>query len=164
MTPCESWPTRLAPTIWRMTSAASSSGVPAAINRARPISSSRSAWSFGIAFLRRWYDGGGWRRLFGGVPAQMRFAGAPQRILIHRLEPRVLDEFLVLGGHRRRRDLDHQPVFDPELDDVKERVLARHAAAESLGAPALARADRRHRRLVDRHRQEQVKRPARRRR
>src|SRR5439155_4549411 len=48
MTPCESWPTRLAPTIWRMTSAASSAGVPAATNRARPISSRRSAGIFGI--------------------------------------------------------------------------------------------------------------------
>src|SRR3979490_483995 len=49
MTPCESWPTRLAPTMWRMTSAASSAGVPAATNSARPISSRRSAGIFGIS-------------------------------------------------------------------------------------------------------------------
>src|SRR5437763_1036617 len=54
MTPCESWPTRLAPTIWRMTRAASASGVPAAMNSARPISSRRSAGIFGIVeFLPR---------------------------------------------------------------------------------------------------------------
>src|SRR6185503_19507890 len=64
MTPCESWPTRLAPTIWRMTSAASATGVPAASNRARPISSRRSALIFGM-----------WASHLFGPPASCRHAG-----------------------------------------------------------------------------------------
>src|SRR5215472_16582018 len=50
MTPCESCPARLAATTCRMTISASSGGVPAAMNRMRPISLSRSAGIFGIVF------------------------------------------------------------------------------------------------------------------
>src|SRR5260221_13882824 len=48
MTPWEWWPPRWAPTMGRITSAASSAGVPAATNSARPLSSRRSAGIFGI--------------------------------------------------------------------------------------------------------------------
>jgi hypothetical protein len=45
--------------------------------------------------------------------------------------------FCVAPRHRWRDDLDHQPVFKPEFDDVEERLLPLHAAAEGLRAPAL---------------------------
>src|ERR1700740_326225 len=48
MTPCESWPARLAATTCLMTVSASSAGVPAAMNSARPISLRRSARILGI--------------------------------------------------------------------------------------------------------------------
>src|SRR5579864_3944601 len=43
MMPCESWPARLASMQWRMTTSASSGGVPAATSSAAPIACSRSA-------------------------------------------------------------------------------------------------------------------------
>src|SRR6185437_261539 len=153
MMPCESWPTRLAPTMWRMTSSASSFGVPAAMNKARPISSRRSAWTFGMV-------GSSLRGLF-----DVRCPHQPQRLgVVAHPGGGGGDEILVLGAELRRRDLDHQPVFDPELDDVEKRVVPLHAASERLGAPALPRADRLDRRGVERHRQEHVKRPGLRRR
>src|ERR1700740_2530632 len=61
MTPCESWPARLAFTTCRTTVSASSGGVPAATNSARPISVRRSAGIFGIVFssLMTSAEGGG---------------------------------------------------------------------------------------------------------
>src|SRR5579862_7082752 len=135
MTPCESCPTRLAPTMWRMTSAASSLGVPAASNSARPISSRRSAAIFGILGPSLWSCASGGLFDVGRPHQAQRFGVA------HRRHLRVLKEVLVFLGHRRRHHLDHQPVFQPELDDVEKRLLALHAAAEGLGAPALARPD-----------------------
>ena len=59
----------------------------------------------------------------------------------------------------RRRDLDHQPVFEPELDDMEKRLLPLHAAAEGLGAPALARADPLDLLAAQRHRDQHMERP-----
>ena len=59
----------------------------------------------------------------------------------YRLRPGTLQEIEVFLRHRRRDDLDHQPVLQPELDDVEEWLLPLHAAAKGLGTPALTRAD-----------------------
>src|SRR5262249_14466176 len=53
----------------------------------------------------------------------------------------MADHPRVLRQHIRRGDLDHQPVLQPELDDMEHRWLARRAAAEIAGTPALALAD-----------------------
>ena len=79
--------------------------------------------------------------------------------IAHDLGPGVFQEFLVFAHHFRRRDLDHQPVFDPELDDMKKRLLALHAAAKRPGAPALARADPLDFLATERHRDQRMERP-----
>jgi hypothetical protein len=43
-------------------------------------------------------------------------------------------EDLVFPRHLRRHDLDHQPVFEPELDDMGKRLTAPDAAAEAINA------------------------------
>src|SRR5262245_16035790 len=52
MTPCESWPARLALTQPTETAAASSSEAPEARSRAMPILVSCSAWTIGMGILR----------------------------------------------------------------------------------------------------------------
>src|SRR5581483_5430005 len=151
ITPCESWPTRLAPTMWRMTSAASSGGVPAAMNNSRPISSRRSADSFGMSGPSLRLRGGS-----GGGLAQMRVAHGPQLGRVQRLGIGVADEGLVFRRHRRRRHLDHQAVLDPEFDDVKKRLAAGNPAPEQPGAPALAGADALDLLPLQRHFEQQV--------
>src|SRR5512147_641134 len=60
---------------------------------------------------------------------------------------------------RWRDDLDHQPVAEPEFDDVKERLLPLHAAAEDLGAPAFARPDALDLVRLQRHREQHMEGP-----
>ena len=84
--------------------------------------------------------------------------------IAHDLGAGVFQKFLVLARHVGRRDLDHQPVFDPEFDDMEKRLLPLHAAAEGFGAPALAGADPLDLLAAQRHRDQRVKRPGLRRR
>src|SRR5271169_2372892 len=157
ITPCESWPTRLAATMWRMTNSASARGAPAASNSAWPISVRRSAAIFGIVSSRA--------PLRSGRGGDMGGAHQPQRLgVAAHLCAGVLHKVLILARHRRRDHLDHQAVFEPELDHVKERLMALHAASIGLGVPALARTDVFDVVRLPRHREEHVEGPGMRRR
>jgi hypothetical protein len=72
----------------------------------------------------------------------------------------TLAEVEVFLRHRWCCDLDQQPVFEPELDDVEGRLVAPHAAAEGLCTPALARTDPLDLFRLARHRQQYVERPS----
>jgi hypothetical protein len=85
----------------------------------------------------------------GGSHQAKRFGIAPHRRL------RAFHKFLVFSRHRRRDNLDHQPIFQPELDDnfmfdavVRPRDKAlRHARTcydHLAGHTAVAMADTSH--------------------
>jgi len=78
----------------------------------------------------------------------------------HRRGLDALQEVQVFLRHRGGCDLDQQPVFQPELDDVEERLAPPHAASEGLGAPALASTDPLDLVRLMRHRQQYVERPS----
>src|SRR6266550_5430057 len=132
MTPCESCPTRLAPTIWRMTSAASSSGVPAAMNSARPISSRRSALIFGIVeFLPR-ASGAGFGSLFHhrGTEDTEDFSSVIASVARH--SPRIVLHRTGIASSLRSSQC--QFVFSVPLwrDLIGETVEAPRVIAEDL--------------------------------
>src|SRR5487761_1775329 len=117
MTPCESWPTRLAPTMWRITSSASAGGVPAASNRAWPISVRRSAAIFGMILPLRW-------RAFAGSLRTRIVARAA------RLRPRAVRRRFYLVGDEAALDgggLDRLLQFLEGADLDLAHPLARDA-------------------------------------
>src|ERR1700730_7993618 len=114
ITPCESWPARLALTQPTATAPASSSDAPAAFKSAAPMRVRRSAWTIGMGFPQTTARVRGGSCLFAGAWSQSRLPIA--------ITPRPILVCKFMGAMQRR----HLPAAGRPIrgQSVVSRVLA----------------------------------------